>query len=272
MLQPLKYYQVKKKKDDNYQISDYVKKSIYLKTKNNNIKIRKNKILCQKQINIFKETRNKINKNKIYKDDIHDKNIKILSNNKIEEKKSNKIINSSELNNLSYFKAIKEDNRNFIKLYLSIFFNKIDLIQIIFFPEDYSNIFLLFNIYIIDLYIDLLMNGILYNDYAVSQKYHNNGTLGFMTSLIISLFSNIITNILIFFLKYLVDYHEIIDAIIKEIKRINIYFNIIMKLFKLITLKFIVLFIIEILLGLFMIYYLFIFGVITSKSINSFIY
>ena len=115
------------------------------------------------------------------------------------------------------------------------------------------------------------MNSILYNDYAVSQKYHNNGTLDFVTSLIISLFSNILTNLVMFFLKYLVNFPEIIDAIIKEIKRINIYFNIIIKLFKLITIKYIILFVTEILLGLFMVYYLFIFGVVTSKSINSFL-
>ena len=115
------------------------------------------------------------------------------------------------------------------------------------------------------------MNSILYNDYAVSQKYHNNGSLDFITSLIISLFSNILTNLVILFLSYLVDYHGIIDIIIKEIKRIYIYFNIILKFFKLITIKYIVLFLIEILLGLFMVYYLFIFGIITSKSINSFL-
>ena len=221
--------------------------------------------MSSKQINNFTDRKNTINKNKINKDDIKDKN----SNNNTEE--SNKTIDSSELNTLSYFIAINEDKRNFFKIYFSIFISKIDLIQIIFFPEDYSNRLLLFNIYIIDLYIDLLMNCILYNDYAVSQKYHNNGTLDFVTSLIISLFSNILTSFVMFFINYLVNYHEFIDSIIKEIKRINIYFNIIIKLFKIITIKYIFLFVVEILIGLFMVYYLFIFGVITSKSINSFL-
>jgi len=236
-------------------------KSIYLET-NVNLNKSKKKSLRSKQINNFTDRKNTINKNK---DDIKDKN----SNNITEE--SNKTIDSSELNTLSYFIAINEDNRNFFKMYFSIFISKIDLIQIIFFPEDYSNRLLLFNIYIIDLYIDLLMNSILYNDYAVSQKYHNNGTLEFVTSLIISLFSNILTSFVMFFINYLVNYHEFIDSIIKEIKRINIYFNIIVKLFKIITIKYIFLFVVEILIGLFMVYYLFIFGVITSKSINSFL-
>ena len=254
-----------KLKDNNNEISDinnnYTNKTIYIKS---NVNL-KNRSSSQKQINRFTNRKDTINKNKINKSDIEDK-----KSNK-EEEKSNKIIDSSELNNLSYFIAIKEDNRNFFKLYLSIFISKIDIIQIIFFPEDYSNRLLLFNIYIIDLYIDLLMNSILYNDYAVSQKYHNNGTLNFVTSFIISLFSNILTNLVMIFLKYLVNFPEIIDAIIKEIKRINIYFNIIIKLFKLITIKYIILFVTEILLGLFMVYYLFIFGVVTSKSINSFL-
>ena len=254
-----------KLKDNNNEISDinnnYTNKTIYIKS---NVNL-KNRSSSQKQINRFTNRKDTINKNKINKSDIEDK-----KSNK-EEEKSNKIIDSSELNNLSYFIAIKEDNRNFFKLYLSIFISKIDIIQIIFFPEDYSNRLLLFNIYIIDLYIDLLMNSILYNDYAVSQKYHNNGTLNFVTSLIISLFSNILTNLVMLFLKYLVNFPEIIDTIIKEIKRNNIYFNMIIKLFKLITIKYIILFVTEILLGLFMVYYLFIFGVVTSKSINSFL-
>ena len=116
------------------------------------------------------------------------------------------------------------------------------------------------------------MNCLLYNDYAVSQKYHNNGTLEFITSLIISLLSNIFTSILIHFKNFLTNYPNFLEAIIKEIKNVYNYFNIIRKLFKVITFKFIFLFIFEALLGLFIIYYLSIFSIINSKSINSFLY
>ena len=115
------------------------------------------------------------------------------------------------------------------------------------------------------------MNCLLYNDYAISQKYHNNGTLDFITSLIISLLSNVLTKILIHFFNFLTNYPNFIEIILKEIKNVYQYFNIIIKLFKIVTFKFILLFIFELLLGLFTIYYITIFSIVNSKSINSFL-
>ena len=115
------------------------------------------------------------------------------------------------------------------------------------------------------------MNCLLYNDYAISQKYHNNGTLDFITSLVISLLSNIFTKILTHFLYFLTNYPNFIEAILKEIKNVYEYFTIIIKLFRIVTFKFILLFIFEFLLGFFTIYYLSIFSIINSKSINSFL-
>ena len=115
------------------------------------------------------------------------------------------------------------------------------------------------------------MNCLLYNDYAISQKYHCNGNLEFITSFIISLFSNIFTIILFYFIKYLTNFPNIIEIIVKEIKNVKEYLSIIMKLLKIIKIKFRILLILEILLGLFMVYYLFIFSTINSKSINSFL-
>ena len=113
------------------------------------------------------------------------------------------------------------------------------------------------------------MNCILYNDYAISQKYHNEGTLKFVTSQVIALFSNVLTSILIYFIKYLMNYHNYIKVIIRDIKSIYNYFVIVLRLFQIIKYKFYCLLFLEIILGLFMIYYLFIFGLINSKSINS---
>ena len=84
-------------------------------------------------------------------------------------KKKKKTINN-EFNNIVYF---GEKNREFYNIFLSVFYQKIEIIQFIFFPDDYTSRYMLFNLYTISLYIDLLMNCILYNDYAISQKYHN---------------------------------------------------------------------------------------------------
>ena len=67
------------------------------------------------------------------------------------------------------------------------------------------------------------------------------------------------------------NYHNYIEIIIRDIKNISDYLRIILRLFKIINCKLYILLFLEISLGLFMTYYLFIFGVINSKSINSFL-
>ena len=83
--------------------------------------------------------------------------------------------------------------------------------------------------------------------------------------------SNVLTKILTHFLNFLSNYPDFIEAILKEIKNIYQYFKIIVKLFKIITFKFILLFIFELLFAIFIIYYLSIFSIVNSKSINSFL-
>ena len=180
-------------------------------------------------------------------------------------------MSNKEINELSYFEAKNIDNRHFFTIFFSIFFIKIELIKNFCYPEDYSNRCLLFNLYILDSYIDLLMNCLLYNDYAISQKYHCNGQLEFVTSIIMSLLSNIFTFIIISLIQYLTNFPAIVEIIIKEIKNIKEYFSIIIKLLRVMKHKFAFLLIVEIILGLFMVYYISIFSIINSKSINSFL-
>ena len=190
--------------------------------------------------------------------------------NKIKEELSDEL-NNNEINELSYYIARYKDKRNIFKIFLSMFWIKIELIKIIFNPEQYSSRYLLFNIYLLNAFINLLMNCILYNDYAISQKYHNNGTLEFITSFVISLFSNILTSIVFYCINILANYHIIIENIIKEIKNEDEYIHLISRLFKLIGFKTYILLIFETLFGLFMTYYLFIFCVLYSNTIKSFL-
>ena len=185
--------------------------------------------------------------------------------------KEEKKMNGKEINQLPYYKAKDVDDRHFFLMLYSILTVKIELIHIVISPDDYTNRCLLFNIYLLNCYIDLLLNCLFYNDYAISQKYHCNGHLEFITSLIMSLLSNIFTYILTYLISYLTNYPSIIDAILKEVKNIKTYNYITKQLRKVMITKFESLLIIEILLGLFMVYYLFIFNVINSKSINSFL-
>ena len=86
-----------------------------------------------------------------------------------------------------------------------------------------------------------------------------------------SVLSNIFTGIISYVLEKLVNYPPIISKIIDEVKDRNNYLIIINKISGIIKFKIVLLLIIEILFGLFMIYYLFIFSVIYSNTVISFL-
>jgi hypothetical protein len=225
----------------------------------------KNKIYYEgssyKSIKVFSKTIDKgekiYNENKIKENDDNNSNINKMSN--------------KEMNELSYFEAKKKDKRDFCIVLFSILFNKIDLVQNIFNSEEYSSRLISFNIYLVSSYIDLLMNCILFNDYALSQKYHCNGKLEFITSFIISSLSNILSFIILYCIKYLTSFPAFIEAIINEIHNIDDYLHIIAKFFKILKSKIFLLFIVETILGLFVVFYISIFSAIYSNSINSFL-
>ena len=229
--------------------------------------------------------------NKIYtkeKNSKEDASIQIFSRNINEDEKNNENVtkkdddidgnNSNdnkmsdrEKNELSYFEAKIKDKRDFLTMLFSIIFNKIGLVQNILYPEEYSHRLLLFNLYILSSYMDLLMNCLLYNDYALSQKYHCNGELEFITSLVISLVANVFSFIILYCIEFLTNFPALIEAIINEIKDVDDYLRMLVKFFKIIKIKIFALFIVETIFGLFMVYYITIFSAIYSNSINSFL-
>jgi hypothetical protein len=224
----------------------------------------------KKKLKIYNINKNMLKKKK--KKRINKGNIIIKNNEKGDiSDKEKKDMKNKEYNELPYHKAKIEDKRNIFKTFLSFFMDKIELIKIIFQPDEYTNIYFLFNLYIISSFIDLFMNCLLYNDYAISQKYHNNGTLEYITSIVISLLSNIISSFILFFIEKLGNYSMYVETILKNNNNNNLYLNSISKFFKIVRFKFILLILSEILLSIFMTYYLFLFGVINSYSINSFI-
>ena len=78
---------------------------------------------------------------------------------------------------------------------------KIEIISIIFYPEEYTHRSLTLSIFLFNCLFSYFMNALLYSDEVVSKKYHNNGQLDLITSLFLSLVSNIISIILIWIIK-----------------------------------------------------------------------
>ena len=109
-----------------------------------------------------------------------------------------------------------------------------------------------------------------YTDDIVSNKYHNNGELDFIVSLILSLLSNIITSIFCYYTKYSTGIEEKID-LISEIKYKVPYYMNLMRFISYLKIKFICFFIGQLIIFGFSMYYIVIFCVLYRKSQESLI-
>ena len=178
-------------------------------------------------------------------------------------------VNKKELNNITYTQALRIDKRNYIQIFLSVLAKEIDIINIFYYRNQYNHISIVLSTYIFELCLDLTLNCFLYTDDVVSEKYHNNGSIGFFTSLSLSFMSNIFSSIIAFIVKRLVDYSEILDFILKDSVRQNEYYSNIIKFRKYLILKLIVFYLIQMKFNLFMCYYLMIFCTVYHKTQGS---
>ena len=181
-------------------------------------------------------------------------------------KKKDKEIDQDKYNDLPFSQALKLDKRNIFLIFISIFKLKIDLISILFYPEDFSNYSLDLSIYTLHLLFNFFMNALLYTDNVVSKKYHNNGALDYWTSIFLSLISNIISNIGIWIIKTITSYSYYLSFMIKEIHNKKLYLIAFSKLYRLIKLKILLFYCLSFFLSICFIYYLTIFCIIYNKS------
>ena len=187
-----------------------------------------------------------------------------------EEYKDNKDIKDNnqieDFNELPYTKAIKEDKRNIFKIFGSIIIQKIEIISFFCVKERLKII--LINEYILSLLFNFFFNSLLYSDEVVSKKYHNNGQLDFIVTIVLSLLSNIITSIVCFYANYSKGINER-SELIMEIKVKKFYLKNLLTFFKYLKIKLIIFFIIEIIIIFTCFYYIVIFCIIYSKSQGS---
>ena len=164
-----------------------------------------------------------------------------------------------ELNEIPFRQALRIDKRSTFKVFISVLENKIGFLNLYFYKKKYSQISLDLSIYLLELLLDLAMNCFLYTDDVVSEKYNNNGEISMITSLTLSIISNIISSIFVFIITKLVNYVEVLQIILKNSKEKKFYF-INMKRYMFSTkLRLGFYFFFEIVLTLMMTYYFFIF-------------
>ena len=168
-----------------------------------------------------------------------------------------------DYNEFPFTKALRLDKRNIFIILKSVLFDKLELIHI-FISSGRTRIICLCE-YILSLLFGCFFNALLYSDDVVSQKYHNNGELDFIVSLLIALISNIITSIVCQFINYSDGIEERLDEIL-EIRREYKYLFALNKFLRFLKIK-MIFFIITIFIlvsGCF--YYIVIFCIIYSKS------
>ena len=150
--------------EQNSLFNDKNPKKMKSKIKSNppNSKTKMNSSNQKQDINtIHKKIRNKKVKrirSKIKDDEIHS-NIIINLDNDIKKEEKNHI----EYNELTYNQAIIKDERNIWQIFFSYFNEKLDLIQIIFYPKEFDHFSLSLTLYLYELLIDFTLNAILFS-------------------------------------------------------------------------------------------------------------
>lgn len=180
-----------------------------------------------------------------------------------------KEVDKKEINNIPYTQALRIDNRSFVQIFASILFHKIECINIIYYRNDIVHLSLPISIYITSLLMDLTLNCLLYTDDEISEKYHNDGKLKFITSFTLSLFSNIISAIIIYIVSKLTEFSAVLELIIRDVSDQNNYYSNIVKFKKYFKLKISFFFIIQFILNFLMFYYMSVFCAVYNKTQGS---
>ena len=212
-------------------------------------------------------TISKFKKNKLI---INKKNKNIINKN-IETAGNLIKLEEQDYNVLPYSEALKLDNRNIFMIYMSLLKKKIDIISILFYPEDFTHKSLTLCIYALDFLLSFFTNALLYTDDVISEKYHNNGQLDLLTTLFLSLTSNIISFIIMFIIKKIVTYNEYLSRMVRDVYKTNEYILTFSKLYLVLKIKVFIFFFISFILSLFFTIYLLIFCQIYANSQGSLI-
>ena len=180
-------------------------------------------------------------------------------------------IEKNEINNVPFRQALRIDNRSFFEIIISVVIKEIEILGLYFYRSPYSHYSLTISIYLLESLLDLTLNFLLYSDDVVSEKYNNNGEISMLTSLTLSLISNIVSSIMVFMISKLANYTEIMESILKEVKYKKKYLRSIFRFIKYIKIKLGAFFFFELILTVLMTYYLFIFCTVYHNSQGSII-
>ena len=132
--------------------------------------------------------------------------------------KEDKTINNDEVNEISFEQALRVDKRDCIQMFFSVFAYKVQILNLIFYLNPLSSFYIIFLVYLLDVFLDIVMNCLLYTDDVVSEKYHNEGELSYITTLSLSIISTAIASFVSAVLENLTNYISILQEILYNSK------------------------------------------------------
>ena len=174
--------------------------------------------------------------------------------------------NDEEIQDMEYEEAIFHDKRSYLRMYWS-FLLESQIILETFCTDNHLKLFVIkLSFFICTFQISFFLNALFYTDDYISDAYHNNGVLDFVSGLPKSIYSFIATLITTNLLKMLSNSKSELTRAIRRRKRYNNYLNIInIKMTKL-RKKIIVYFILLFLLGIFFLYFVTAFCAVYKNS------
>ena len=182
---------------------------------------------------------------------------------------NNDDIDKREINNIPFKQALRIDKRSAFQIFISVITNEIGALNLIFYINPYSHFSLIFSIYLFELLLDFTMNCFLYTDDIVSEKYHNDGQLTILTTLSLSLFSNIASSIIAFIISKLTNYEFLMESILKGVQDFRKFLDNSHRLLKYLKIRLGFYYFLQILFVFGMTYYLFIFCTVYHQSQRS---
>ena len=174
------------------------------------------------------------------------------------------------MNKFSYKLAIANDKRPFTIIFLDILSDKLLLLKGIYKKTPFYLRTLNISLFILNLSLVFLLNGLFYTDQIISEKYHNNG-LSLLTNILRSVLSSIISLFIFSTLNKISDYSAKLYSLLHEYNDQSIYSIITFKFFSKLTKRFFIYFIIVLLLSFSFLYYITLFCSLYKGSQKSWI-
>ena len=167
----------------------------------------------------------------------------------------NNIIDIEDILDMEYIQAINKDRNTFLRMFWAFLLDS-QIILATFFTKNFLQLFVIkLSFFVCTFNISFFLNALFYTDDYISDAYHNNGVLDFVSGLPKSIYSFVITLISTNLLRMLSDSKSELMKVITKFSKSNNYLDLIEIKLKKLRNKLIIYFILVILFEICFLYY-----------------